>query len=935
MRPDEIGSYDPLLVGLSAVVALASSFASLDLATKGRFAELNRTRWTIAAALTFGTGVWVTHYVAMLAFLTPVTVEFDIGLTLASLAVAVGLAAAGFSLSARGIAGRWSVPLAGFVTGSGISAMHYLGIASMEMPARIAFDYPLVALSVACALSAASVAHWVSFQPPSRAERHFAAFIICFAVVGLHYVGMAATEFTVLGRHNTLPGRTLGHPAIAVPAAFGAAGFLLWFLLTFVLERIRFSKTSASQEARHSAIVDTAVDSIVVIDEAGTIISMNPAAERTFGYPGDEAIGQNVKILMPEPHRSAHDGYLQHYYRTGERRIIGIGRRTEAQRRDGSTFPIDLAVAEWFADGKRYFTGMVRDETHRWEAEQALRASERRQAIAIDASGGGIYEHSVPPGTELYLSPRWCEIMALGETPITAEGYLQWFSDLIHPDDRALHERTMAAFVQGEESRFQIEMRLRHGSGNWIWVRQYAQAIERNEDGIALRLSGLMVDITERKKSERWIKQLAHHDPLTGLANRTLFTEKLGAALREAETSGRKVALVHVDLDGFKNVNDTLGHSVGDGLLTVVTERLLRSLRRGDTAARLGGDEFAVILADLRSTDDIQELTRRICHTVVQPAVVNGHTIEFLASLGVALYPEDGGDLDLLMRHADLALYESKANPLEHVAYFHPGLAEAAARRAAIETELRGAVRRDELLLHFQPQFNLQTGRVRTVEALVRWRRADRIVFPGEFIDIAETSGVIRALGAWVLGAACQQQAVWRAEGHEIGVAVNVSPAEANTFEITRTVDAALAMAGIPGETLELEITEGLLMDPDAPPVRAFLAACKARRIGLAIDDFGKGYSSLGYLARLPISKIKIDRSFVSKIGRRADEALIEAIVDLGHRLGHRVVAEGVETTDQLDYLRDLGCDDAQGHLLGRPVTAEALKPVLQGGWLI
>ena len=748
--------------------------------------------------------------------------------------------------------------------------------------------------------------------------------------LGLLVVATAAVWSATIGTGPFTLAAETGPDRISLAQQFTAIAALTSLILAAAADQRRRIEALHRSEARENSIVNTAVDPIIVIDEQGRIVSFNPAAERTFGYRADEVLDENVAILMPEPHRFAHGSYMERYHRTGERRIIGIGRRVEGLRKDGTTFPLDLSVAEWRSGDSRFYTGIIHEQTERARAEEALRASEQRLATAIEASGGGVYEQCIPAREGLHVTPQWCQVLGYESLPVGPADFERWLLEQIHPDDRELRKTAFDSFINGVVPRHEVEVRKRHASGRWIWVRQYAQAIERDEDGKVRRLSGMMIDVTQRKTAERQVEHLARHDTLTGLPNRALFTERLAAATARSDAVGSRTGLVLIDLDHFKHVNDTMGHPAGDALLQIISKRLTASIRTGDTAARLGGDEFAVVLPDMGQSADVDDLARRICRTVVQPASIEGKAIEVAASFGIATYPDDADSVSLLMRNADLALYEAKVSGSDHVVAFNTGLAEVAVRRARVEAELRKAIERNELVLHYQPQFDLDTGRVRSVEALLRWPWNGALFPPDEFIPIAEASGLIRGLGAWVIGEASQQAARWRAEGYELKVAINVSPAEANTQEFIANLDAALESAGVAGDALELEIPEGLLIDPKKPGVRAFLNACQARGIDLAIDDFGIGYSSLGYLGRLPIAKVKIDRSFVSKIGHPDDDALMEAIVTLGHRLGKRVVAEGVETSSQLEFLRALGCDDAQGYFQHEPVEAVALGPVLQ-----
>ncbi len=442
---------------------------------------------------------------------------------------------------------------------------------------------------------------------------------------------------------------------------------------------------------------------------------------------------------------------------------------------------------------------------------------------------------------------------------------------------------------------------------------------------------GAAVDITERKRAEERIRHLAHHDQLTDLPNRALLQDRLRQALALAHRGGSRVGLLLLDLDCFKDLNDTLGHPAGDWLLRAVADRLGAAIRPSDTLARLGGDEFAVVQPGLDGPEGAAALAQRLIDTLVAPFPLEAQEVHVSASVGVAVFPEHSKHADGLVRKADLALYRAKQDGRGRSRFFEPAMdAEVQARRR-LERELRRALKRDEFTLHYQPQVNLMTDRVESVEALVRWRHPERgLVLPGEFIPAAEASGLIRPLGAWVLAEACRQARAWRDAGLELVIAVNLSPAQLRHDGMLSEIDGALRGSGLDPRWLELEITESLLLELSEGATDCTLCGLIARGIRLALDDFGTGYSSLASLRRLPVSKIKIDRSFVRDIGRDPeDEAVVQAMVSLGHALGKRVVAEGVENEVQLAFLRRLGCDAAQGFLLARPMTAAEIGPLL------
>jgi diguanylate cyclase (GGDEF)-like protein len=386
-----------------------------------------------------------------------------------------------------------------------------------------------------------------------------------------------------------------------------------------------------------------------------------------------------------------------------------------------------------------------------------------------------------------------------------------------------------------------------------------------------------------------------------------------------ARREGQRTAVLLLDLDDFKGVNDALGHPAGDELLHGIAGRLGRVIRASDTLARLGGDEFAIVQAGVRDSADAVALARKVLGALEAPFDLGGREVHAAASLGIALFPGDGADPDELLKNADLALYRAKGAGRGRHVFFEPAMDAEARARERLGRELRRALGQGALLLHYQPQLALATGQVTGVEALARWRHPEQgLVPPSEFIPVAEATGVINRLGAWVLREACRQAATWHRAGLGLTVAVNVSPTQLRRPETLEMVDDALRASGLDPARLELEITEGVLTDGHASKLLLDLAA---RGVRLAIDDFGTGYSSLAYLRRLPVQRIKIDRSFVRGIGRDAgDEAVVRAIVTLGHTLGKEVVAEGVEAEAQLEFLRELGCEAVQGFLLGRPL---------------
>src|SRR4051794_29857443 len=501
---------------------------------------------------------------------------------------------------------------------------------------------------------------------------------------------------------------------------------------------------------------------------------------------------------------------------------------------------------------------------------------------------------------------------------------------LVHEDDT---ERAAAAgrdLAEGRRPHNSLSLRCYTKGRRIRHCQWYNSALHPEDDGKVAVLS-LVEDITEQVVALEDIHRLAHHDTLTGLPNRVLLQDRLGQALARVRREGDGVAVMLVDLDDFKGVNDTLGHVAGDRLLRLVAGRLGGAVRASDTLARLGGDEFAIAQPGLRAPESAAVLARKLLAALAAPFVLGGHELHVAASIGVALFPGDGRDADGLLKAADLALYRAKQEGRGRFRFFEAAMDAEARRRRRVERELRQALGRGELTLVYQPQLDLATGRIEGVEALARWDHPERgPVPPGEFVPVAEASGLIMPLGAWVLREACRQAAAWRREGLALTMAVNVSPAQLRHPDGLEAVGEALRASGLEPGVLGLEITEGVLMETFGRAADEVLRGLAARGVGLAIDDFGTGYSSLAYLRRLPARRIKVDRSFVRGIGADPeDEAVVRAIVTLGHALGKAVVAEGVETEVQLAFLRELGCDAAQGFLLARPQPAVEVRQLL------
>ncbi len=477
------------------------------------------------------------------------------------------------------------------------------------------------------------------------------------------------------------------------------------------------------------------------------------------------------------------------------------------------------------------------------------------------------------------------------------------------------------------------------GTGHWrgeVWNRRkngevYPEWLTisavKNSEGITTHFVGVFNDISSVKEAQAQLDFLAHHDALTRLPNRTLFRDRLGHALIHAQRENNNLAVLFLDLDRFKTINDTLGHPVGDDLLKQAAERMQQAIRADDTLARLGGDEFVLLLEDDSTAHHAVIVAHKLLQIFNRPMFIEDHALTVTASIGIALFPHDGKDVDTLLKHADLAMYQAKQQGRNTYQFFSSGLTTGAFERLIMENALRGAVARNELLLYYQPQINLIDRTLAGVEALVRWQHAELgMVSPGQFIPLAEDMGIIGDIGEWVLNEAVRQMAEWQAQGFDVSrVSVNLSMQQIDREDLAGQVSAALERVSVPAKHLELEVTESMIMRQPEQAMR-ILDNLRQQGISLSIDDFGTGYSSLAYLKNLPLDRLKIDQSFVQDIGRdEHGEAIVRVIISLARNLGLEAVAEGVESEEQAQFLEREGCNIAQGYLFARPMPADEL----------
>jgi diguanylate cyclase (GGDEF)-like protein/PAS domain S-box-containing protein len=568
-----------------------------------------------------------------------------------------------------------------------------------------------------------------------------------------------------------------------------------------------------------------------------------------------------------------------------------------------------------------------------------LRRSELRLASAQTIARLGNWEWDLVTGRGYWSDEVY---RLLGYEPRAFWPKYERFVERVHPDDRASIDAAVRV-AQQQGSPYSVEHRVLLPDGTTRVLYVHGQ-VERDEEGRPVLMIGTLQDVTDRRRAEERIRALAYYDTLTGLPNRQLFNEQLQFSLGSAQRHNRMVAVVFLDIDRFKRINDTHGHSAGDEVLKQVAERLREGVRDydaivrhaqdsvGTTLARLGGDEFIFSFSDLQRAEDAAKAANRLLKLLDPPVAVGDSEIFITASLGIALAPADGSDIETLIKNAESAMYVAKSDGGNGVRFYDNSMNASAFKRLSLENSLRRALERHEFELHYQPQVNIESGQVIGAEALIRWRHPDiGMVSPAEFIPVAEESGLIAAIGDWVMREACRQNRAWQEAGlPDLRVAVNLSARQFRQEQLLREVEAVLRDARLDPKYLELEITEGAVMQHAAESIKT-LHAMKEMGLHIAVDDFGTGYSSLSYLRRFPIDLLKIDRSFINEVVQNPDDAAITStIIAMARSLRLAIVAEGVETVEQLEFLKRNGCQVVQGYLFSKPLPAAAFVALLQ-----
>ena len=708
---------------------------------------------------------------------------------------------------------------------------------------------------------------------------------------------------------------------IGAPVKLGGGRVAVFGIYRDITER----KQIEQELRRLQKAVETTQLGVTVTDVEGKIIYVNPAEADMHGWKVEDLHGRDVRTFAAESAAMPMSAPQLQAVTSWRRESVNV-------RKDGSVFPVQL-MSDVVRDADGTILGIVttcEDITRRKEAEAALRTSEERYALAARGSNDGLWDWEVPTGL-VYYSDRWKSMLGYDKPEVGSD--IEAWLGRVHTEDSERVRGDLDAHLNGGLEQFESEHRLRHKDGTYRWVLVRGLVV-RNDEGTPLRMAGSLTDISARKRVEESLARDALYDPLTSLPNRGFFTNLLERSARRVQRRrDYHFAVLFLDLDRFKVVNDSLGHDTGDRLLKGVAQRLERCLRPGDVVARLAGDEFCILVDGIEDIGDATRVAERVQAELRAPFVLNGHRVFATASIGIATSTTGNGSPEHLLRDADTAMYRAKSHGRGRIEVFDAKMHERAMYVLQVESDLRAALEEDQFRLVYLPVVSLETRRISGFEALLRWEHPERgTVSPTEFVPVAEETGVIVPLGDWVLRTACRQFTAWL-ERHpvddEFSISVNLSAKQLHQADFVEQLEAILRETRMSPSRLKLEVTETVLMnDPDFST--GVVQRLDKLGVQMQIDDFGTGYSSLSYLNRLRVDTLKIDRSFIKSLGEPGERAtIVQAIIRLARDLGIHVIAEGVETSEQLDSLRTLECEHGQGFLFSHPVDGEQALTLL------
>ena len=905
--------HDLRLVALAGVICFLASAAAVSLLHRAAAATgWGRAIWIATSGTATGCGIWATHFIGILAYDPGIGVSYGVALTTVSLLAAIVITSLGFAVAVNGRS-RWAAPAGGAIVGAGVVCMHFLGMAALELPGRITWAADLasvaIVLGVVFGTAAVAVALWDNRLGSSIA----ASILLTLSIVALHFIAMGAVVIV------PDPGRALGGLTLSPGAmALAIAGAALAVIGMCMVASFGDRRTKGLLHARN-VLLDAALNNMVqgvnMFDAQARLVLCNDRYLQMYRVsPEVVKAGCTIRELVENRIASGT------FFATDPERYINELSGALLQDRTPSTKRLELedgrvisVVSQPMAEGGWVVTH--EDVTERHRAEQELARTSNFLDTVLENVPAMIVVKDARDLSYMLVNRASEEFYGIPRDRMIGKTAHDIFSQ---GDADAMEERDRRLLASGNRQTIDAHPVETPGNGRRLVTSTRLPIV--GGDGTPQYLVNVIMDVTERKRAEARIAHLAHYDSLTDLPNRSAFAECFATTLANATAAGDPFALMCIDIDRFKEVNDVFGHSVGDALLRAVSDRLAL-VAEGAFLARLGGDEFALLVTGHPQPADVARLGERLFASMADDFEIEGERLRVGLSIGVAIHPSDGTDESSLIGNADAALYRAKQEGRGTIRFFEADMDKRLRERRVLVHDLQSAVGRGELVVHYQPQAQLD-GKITGFEALVRWQHPTRgLIAPDMFIPAAEESGLILTIGEWVLREACREAASWP---NPLNIAVNLSPIQFRHGDLPGLVHSVLLETGLSPKRLELEVTESVLIDDFARGV-SILRRLKLLGVHIAMDDFGTGYSSLSNLQAFAFDKIKIDRSFISSLESNHQSAtIVRAVIGLGRGLDLPVIAEGVETDAQLAFLSSEACAEVQGFLVGKPLPIDA-----------
>ena len=938
-----ITAYDPILVLLSILIAILSSFSAFGMVERNISSRQSSQKiaWNLFAASVMAIGIWAMSFIGMLALKPTTPVSYDVPTIILSVLPVICACSIVMCLITMQTFNYFRLLAAGLLLASAISLMHYINITAIRSNTVIFHDAGLVYLASFIAVALAIVALKIQHQAIHQSQYKFITkkHIVSAVVMGLAFSAMYYTAITALQFIPQAPHKIIDGVAANTLALVVTVMILLLILPTIIIPYfLRYKQlinTVNEDAGRLHAMMDTSQDALIQMNAKGNIVGWSAQAQGIFGWTNKQAVGQELaKLIIPIPLRAPHKKGLEHFMATGEGPILNKIIEVEALHQDGHNIPIELTISFIKLTDGFEFNALARDISKRKKAQKALvianeklafqnqEKDKRANELTLAAS---VFTHALEgivitdaANRVIDVNKKFTDITGYSREEVVGQAP-RFFQADRHPPE---FYSAMWQIIKSS-GQWAGEILSRRKNGEKYVVGITISAV-KDAVGKVSHYVALFSDITLQRDHQCQLEEMAHFDALTKLPNRALFADRLNQAMLQCQRRHNSLAVIFMDLDGFKDINDIYGHAVGDELLIIVSHRMSDTLREVDTLARIGGDEFVAVLNDLINAEDYKMALERLLRAASDPISVGDAILKVSVSIGVAIYPQDDADADILIRHADQAMYIAKKAGKNCYHLFDRALDNAVNLKLENISNISAALNKHEFILYYQPKVNMSMGEVVGVEALIRWQHPVRgLVAPLDFLPLIENHAISLEIGEWVIDTALSQISQWQSIGITLPISVNISAYQLQQTDfVERLAKLLAAHADVSPHLLELEILETSAFS-DINYVIATMKSCIALGVQFALDDFGTGYSSLTYLRRLPANLIKIDQTFIRDMLTDADDlAIVLAVVSLAKAFQLEVIAEGVETVEHGTALLQLGCDKAQGYGIARPMPA-------------